>query len=797
MNRRFTGPIHFSTRGVKREAGQGAQTVQLYTPSRRDAFKMKAPIGICQEDNTAFRTSLGQIGESFQHLSKHINFYFTQKVKTAVPISSSGIDSRLQELGRREKRKSKGTVMASIALDNKVQVEALMAAEAVEFTTESPKLYPGLELFHMSSIATQFGESYSYVANHINSVFSGRVRAFLATPCRKTHKSSRDVNEELLHGEFKASYGKVESWEEGYLHFARHINKYFGAKVTDSKASVGSQDQAGAYHGAETQYLKSKSTGLFHMSNITTGFGASYAHTANHINYYFKGQKALENDLERDHMDCTTASEQSILQEKPLSFKHLLLHPATSMTGLFSNYLGTRSKSHEDQAASAPVTSQSMLEKVLVGQRQAEEMTRVLVRRFHQATTPTSILICTEELNKHLLSHPMCKTLVWERAVLTHLLKHLLEKDNAELQKAIRETMALIGYMEPVKGRGIRVLSIDGGGTRGVVPLQVLRQLEEKIGKRVHQIFDYVCGVSTGAVLAFMLAVSHFSLDECEEMYHRFGSDVFQQNPFIGTMKMGWTHSYYNTETWENILKVKLGDRVLIKTARSELCPKVSAVSAVVNWGTCPKAFVFRNYNHAPGQLSRYAGGSAYQLWQAVRASSAAPGYFEEFLLHSDIHQDGGLILNNPSAVAIHECRLLWPNEPFQCVLSLGTGFYDNDRRGTATSTSLRAKISNLISSATDTQGVHTLLHDLLPPNVYFRFNPTMSADVSLDESRSGALEQLKADAQMYLERNKVKMDHLCTALSSERTAVDKAKDWVTKRAWELQHNWGRLDHHN
>lgn len=66
---------------------------------------------------------------------------------------------------------------------------------------------------------------------------------------------------------------------------------------------------------------------------------------------------------------------------------------------------------------------------------------------------------------------------------------------------------------------------------------------------------------------------------------------------------------------------------------------QVSAVSAVVNWGTSPKAFVFRNYNHKPGALSRYAGASGCQMWQAVRASSAAPGYFQEFPLQSDIHQ--------------------------------------------------------------------------------------------------------------------------------------------------------------
>lgn len=58
-----------------------------------------------------------------------------------------------------------------------------------------------------------------------------------------------------------------------------------------------------------------------------------------------------------------------------------------------------------------------------------------------------------------------------------------------------------------------------------------------------------------GAVLAFMLGLAHFSLEECSDMYRRFGSEVFRQNRLVGTMKMGWSHSYYNSETWETILR--------------------------------------------------------------------------------------------------------------------------------------------------------------------------------------------------------------------------------------------------
>lgn len=58
-----------------------------------------------------------------------------------------------------------------------------------------------------------------------------------------------------------------------------------------------------------------------------------------------------------------------------------------------------------------------------------------------------------------------------------------------------------------------------------------------------------------GAVLAFMLGLARFSLEECADMYRRFGSEVFRQNPLVGTVKMGWNHSYYDTEIWETILQ--------------------------------------------------------------------------------------------------------------------------------------------------------------------------------------------------------------------------------------------------
>ncbi|XP_026188694.1 calcium-independent phospholipase A2-gamma-like isoform X2 [Mastacembelus armatus] len=815
------------------------EVVRFYSSSYKNPVKAEAPIRIFKEAQNHFHlNSPGEcLGQSFNQLSKHMNIYI--KRNNVEPTAEYTCLTALEYHGRsqrcshshwaaRETNISEGKDIMQ-TLEGKQQT----TPNKQECSGRNPSTQenPGLQLFHISSLSTRFGESYSYVANHINSVFSlGFKKTQLqeklesmsfTTGTNRMQKNRKIPNTCIINSE-EAKFSQVQlhpeqatvesknipnSWEEGYLHFARHINKYFGAKVTDevqNRRKVFSVEKNSTYKsnfsrqstsqtcGATSQLKQEESIipetgGLFHSSSNTTSFGENYFQMARHINHYFKGQSGLKEDIGRNlpiEMDLLSANYGRL---KAVTFVDCFRHPTSAIPDFLRTYL----KGDPFTQTSHPKPATILPNAVLNKKRHAEEMTRVLMSSLRLTLSPEALTACMEALNEHLIQYPSCKALMWQEKTAVMLLRRRRNcRGNQALQRALRETLALIGYVDPVKGRGIRVLSIDGGGTRGVVPLQVLKLLEEETGRKIHQLFDYICGVSTGAVLAFMLGLERFSLEECADMYRQVGSEVFCQNPLVGTMKMGWSHSYYDTETWETILREKLGTRVLIKTSSDELSPKVSAVSAVVNWGTSPKAFVFRNYNHKPGYLSRYAGGSGYELWQAVRASSAAPGYFQEFALQGDIHQDGGIILNNPCALAVHESRLLWPNQPFQCVLSLGTGRYDNIKRGPATSTSLRAKISNLVSSATDTEGVHTLLDDLLAPDVYFRFNPTLSAVVSLDESRPQVLDQLQRDTQFYLERNRLKLARLCLVLGAERSAVSRAKDWMSERAWEMKHKW-------
>ncbi|XP_072915106.1 calcium-independent phospholipase A2-gamma [Hemitrygon akajei] len=584
-------------------------------------------------------------------------------------------------------------------------------------------------LFHVSYITTNFGETFNYVANHINSYF-GSMEQIETEKDRKLPLLEQKVGSKtdpIWTSTFKS---KVNGAEDKRVDGLNTCNG--DTAVTDISSST-----------ATTK--KSFASLLSYPTNSVQAFVDSYfgsfvpklrtemKENAETKNKNQKGENAIKADEKTDDKET-----------KPVDDK--------------VKYLALQREK-------------------IIARFSVDNRTRALVQALRRASDVKVYINRVEELNYHLLEYPETRAVAVKEKLIPCLLR-LRQANDEALQSAVREALALIGYSNPTKGRGIRVLAIDGGGTRGLVALQTLRKLEELTGKQVYQLFDYICGVSTGAILAFMLGFFQIALDECEEMYRKLGTDVFKQNVIVGTMKMGWSHAFYESETWEKILKERMGEDLLIQTARNPKSPKVAAVSTIVNKGIPLKAFVFRNYNHLPGVRSHYMGGCQFKLWQAIRASSAAPGYFQEYAIGSDLHQDGGLLVNNPCALAIHECKCLWPNTPIQCVISLGTGRFETLGKSNVTYTSLKTKLTNVISSATDTEEVHTMLDALLPPDTYFRFNPFMSEDIVLDENRKEKLNQLQMDGTRYLERNELKLKKAAKILSQEKDVLQKVTDW-------------------
>ncbi|XP_038841222.1 calcium-independent phospholipase A2-gamma-like [Salvelinus namaycush] len=78
---------------------------------------------------------------------------------------------------------------------------------------------------------------------------------------------------------------------------------------------------------------------------------------------------------------------------------------------------------------------------------------------------------------------------------------------------------------------------------------------------------------------------------------------------------------------------------------------------------------------------------------------------------------------------------------------------------------------------------VHIMLDALLPPNTYFRFNPYMSEDIPLDESRPERLTFLQEEGTRYLERNEAKLNKAASVLALEKSAIQRLAEWCKLKA--------------
>lgn len=387
------------------------QFVHFYSSSSRNTFKAEAPIGILEEAKSSFNLSSvgGRLGQSFGQLSRHINIYF--KRKDVVPLDENAclVVTTPDYLGRSQRHSlSQRAAREQKISEGKDKTQTMKCKDKQEISGRTPPTQgnSGLQVFHISSLATTFGESYSYVANHINSVFS---RGFAKVPMRenlgtmpfprmahgrqKRRKIQNTVNckeAEKSNVKSGADQEAVEannissSWEDGFLHFARHINKYFGAKVTDKvdqeqhrreQLPVGknstyknhfptqstSQTQGATSHSKQEEPITPETRGLFHSSHNTTNFGENYFQTASHINQYFRGQSEFDEDVDRNlltEMDAGSAT-----SEKTVSFMDCLRHPTSAIPDLLGAYLKLGPLTQTGKPRPAMTSPQAMLNK--------------------------------------------------------------------------------------------------------------------------------------------------------------------------------------------------------------------------------------------------------------------------------------------------------------------------------------------------------------------------------------------------------------------------------------------------
>lgn len=206
----------------------------------------------------------------------------------------------------------------------------------------------------------------------------------------------------------------------------------------------------------------------------------------------------------------------------------------------------------------------------------------------------------------------------------------------------------------------IRILSIDGGGTTGIVAGAALIHLEDQIRLKtgdphaqIADFFDMIAGTGVGAILAAMLSADDgtghplFTAREAVRFVTQKNSELFKMNKLSGVLRR---RNRFSGKSMDKVLKQMFkredGTVLTLKdTCKPLLVPCFDLKSAA------PFVFSRADASESPS--------FNFELWKVCRATSATPSLFKPFPLTSIDGKticsavDGGLVMNNPTAAAV------------------------------------------------------------------------------------------------------------------------------------------------
>lgn len=202
-----------------------------------------------------------------------------------------------------------------------------------------------------------------------------------------------------------------------------------------------------------------------------------------------------------------------------------------------------------------------------------------------------------------------------------------------------------------------RILCIDGGGIRGIIPGMALAALEERAGRPVHELFDLVAGTSTGGILALGLTCrdpddpgrARYAAEDLVELYTDHGATIFDRHGLRAVPGLGlltdMLEEKYPAGPLEGVLDDYFGDARLKDALVDVIVPAYEIERRV--------PFFFKS------RRARENDDYDYFVRDVARATSAAPTYFEPHRIDAgdDYYSlvDGGVFANNPTMCAIAE----------------------------------------------------------------------------------------------------------------------------------------------
>lgn len=312
----------------------------------------------------------------------------------------------------------------------------------------------------------------------------------------------------------------------------------------------------------------------------------------------------------------------------------------------------------------------------------------------------------------------------------------------------------------------MRVLSIDGGGIRGLIPALVLAEIERRTRRPTAELFDLVAGTSTGGVLACALTrpgadgKPAFTAQELAELYLTEGPKIFDRSLLKRITSLeGLIDERFSDDGLNAALQLYLGDTCLSEA----LCDVL--VTAYDIEGRF--AFFFRSAR------ARTDPSYDFTMRDTGRATSAAPTYFEPFEVtdaagaHTYPLIDGGVFAVNPAMCAYAD--VVAAGRKLDVMASLGTGtqtdaYSVEDVRGWGQLQWARPILDFVFAGVADTIDFELAS---LAGDRYVRLQAELRyASDALDDASESNLSRLRGEAERLIAERSADIEALCERLT-------------------------------
>lgn len=334
-----------------------------------------------------------------------------------------------------------------------------------------------------------------------------------------------------------------------------------------------------------------------------------------------------------------------------------------------------------------------------------------------------------------------------------------------------------------------KILSIDGGGIRGVLPAAILAHIEKRLIQQENNLdlkiadcFDLLAGTSAGGILVALYLTPNknsdlgktssrrpkYSAQEVLDYYSELGPILFKHSfSYFFKSVAGLIRSRYSEDALYDFSKKIIGDSYISEVMKDCLITAYDLSSR--------KALLFSKF-----ATQKYGYMADYKLCDIACSTSAAPSYFiptQIFAKDGGARHlvDGGVYAGNPSMCALVEAIKIWPQERVSnfSMLSIGTGkvikpYHYKKTKHFGYIHWLNPILDILMASVSET--VDYQMQQIFSINGvsqnYTRIEPPiLTADAKIDNAGAKNMRRLHSAAQNYIDHNAPLLDSICNSI--------------------------------